>query len=222
MNSKSKTNHSGFLIAIEGIDGSGKSTLSAKLYRDIISRGLSTFLTREPGNTDLGAKLRNILQSDVKPSCSKTEFLLFAADRAEHFSKIVIPKLANGAVVISDRMADSSLAYQGFGRGLDIEMIKTINQWAMESTQPDLVVYIDTPIELAQQRLVSSRKHLTNFELEEKMFWQRVQNGFNEIFKNRDDVIKVDGSLSHSVNSALILEKVLEMHKPLKEKNVAL
>src|SRR5438067_1616217 len=109
----------GMLITIEGIDGSGKSTLAKNLYQHLIANDVDALLTREPGATPLGKALRTILQEKNVAVCDQAEYLLFAADRAQHFKDTIIPALAKGTVVISDRMADSSLVYQGYGRGLN-------------------------------------------------------------------------------------------------------
>src|SRR3990172_1551765 len=122
----------GLLITLEGIDGSGKSTLANAIVTALTTLGKHVVLTKEPGGTALRTELRAILQTQKNPVCDKAEFLLFAADRSQHFKELIVPALEQGQIVISDRMADSSLAYQGFGRGLDKEMISSINRWAMQ------------------------------------------------------------------------------------------
>ncbi|MCK4499945.1 dTMP kinase [Candidatus Babeliales bacterium] len=182
-----KKRHKGFLVAIEGIDGSGKSTLSARIYRDLTTQGLPIYLTREPGDTFLGQKLRAVLHQTQKQPCSHAEFLMFAADRAEHFHEVVIPQLKKGNIVISDRLADSSLAYQGFGRGLDLNMLKSINTWAMRGIEPDLVIFLDIDEDTALKRITGTRRTLTSFELEHVQFWKKVRKGFKTILEEKKD-----------------------------------
>ncbi len=194
----------GILIAIEGIDGSGKSTLAASLAHSLANENLSTLLTKEPGGTSLGNQLRAILQNQSVPLDPKAEFLLFAADRAQHFKEIVIPNLHAKKIIISDRMADSSLVYQGYGRGLDIAMIKTVNAWAMGNIEPDLVIYLKIDSEHALQRLQQRKEGLSTFEQDRINFTQKLIAGYAAIFKERSNVISLDGSLplDKNVNQA--------------------
>lgn len=138
-----KKQNNGLLIAVEGIDGSGKSTLAHHLFTWLSKQCTTTVIkTREPGGSPLGAHLRTIIQESNISLSHKAEFLLFAADRAQHFQEIIIPHLNQGHVVISDRLADSSVVYQGYGRGLDIAMIKSINSWAMNNRTADLTLFV--------------------------------------------------------------------------------
>lgn len=185
----------GILVAIEGIDGSGKSTLAKNLYALLTQQGCSTVLTKEPGGTQLGKQLRTILQEKNVPVCQKAEYLLFATDRAQHFEELIIPALQNKKIVISDRMADSSLAYQGFGRGLDLNMISTINAWAMQNIKPNITFYVEISVETAIERIIARNEKLTSFEKENREFMERIINGFSAIFKKRTDVVYLDGTL---------------------------
>lgn len=185
-----KTLTQGMLIAIEGIDGSGKSLLCQNLYKKLQPL-LPVILTKEPGGSELGSIIRQLLQHQPIAIDSKAEFLLFAADRAQHFSTTIIPALQEKKVIISDRMADSSLAYQGYGRSLGTDMINTINQWAMQGITPDITIYVRVDIHTAIERLNTHRTTLTAFEKIE--FLTKVLAGFEEIFHNRKDVLIVDG-----------------------------
>jgi dTMP kinase len=184
----------GKLITIEGIDGSGKSTLARNLAARLEERSFKVRLTKEPSSTNLGQKLRAILQNQQPPLCSKAEYLLFAADRAQHFYEIVLPSLAQGDIVISDRMADSSLAYQGYGRGLDKDMITTINSWTMESRAPDYVLYLKISTQNAFNRIHIRGESLSTFEKEKADFQTRLREGFDEIFSKRNNVIVLDAT----------------------------
>lgn len=186
----------GILISVEGIDGCGKTTLAKNLKQNFEEQNKNTLLTQEPGGTKLGQKLRQILHEEKKMTSDLPEYLLFAADRAQHFEQIIIPALQQNKVIISDRMADSSLAYQGYGRGLDTEMIKKVNSWAMQNIEPNIIIYVKIDTQTAFDRIKKRNEKLTSFEQEKKEFWQKVLNGYEEIFKNKDNVITVDGTLS--------------------------
>lgn len=199
---------SGMLISVEGIDGSGKSTLVHHLAKQLQTYGCSVITTKEPGGSSLGKLLRNILQHQPVSLMSRAEYLLFAADRAQHMDEVIKPALKAGSIVISDRMADSSLAYQGYGRGEDLAMIHLINTWAMQEYKPDLTFYMKVEPEEAIRRL-RTRKVLTAFEKEQTGFVERLITGFNEIFHNRDNVITLDGTLppleiAHIATNAVI------------------
>jgi len=183
----------GMLITIEGIDGSGKSTLAKNLSCCLTTKQLPTILTKEPGGTPLGEQLRAIVQKQKVALQPKAEYLLFAADRAQHFTDIIVPHLKKNVLIISDRMADSSLAYQGYGRGLTIEMIQIINAWIMLNIQPDLVMYVKIPIITALKR-IKKRQTLTAFEQEQLSFIQQVSDGFDALYKDKTNVIIIDGT----------------------------
>jgi len=186
----------GILIAIEGIDGSGKSTLAHNIFDQLKQENLPVILTKEPGGSPLGKQLREILQTQTIPLSSKAEYLLFAADRAEHFQKIILPHLHANTIIISDRLNDSSLVYQGYGRGLDISMIRSINTWVMKGIRSDIVFYLKLSPQIAQERLLARKEELTTFEQEHVSFTKKLVEGFDEIFKNRKDVILLDGTKS--------------------------
>ncbi len=185
----------GMLITLEGIDGSGKSTVARALYTELSTR-YEVVLTKEPGSTELGKQLRSLLQGRTYHLFPTAEFLLFAADRAQHREEIVFPALRDGKIVISDRMADSSRAYQGFGRGLDDTEIVRINEWAMAQMQPDLTLYLKIDYRTAQQRLQQRHEVATVFEKEKAAFFQRVIAGFEQIFSERNNVITIDAHRS--------------------------
>lgn len=185
----------GFLITLEGIDGCGKSTLAASLNKILTDEGHDVLLTKEPGGTKFGMGLRSILAEQKEKLTPKTEFLLFASDRAAHI-EYIRPYLERGFIVISDRMADSSLAYQGFGRGLDLGMIDAINKWAMGGISPDLTFYLRVDLETALHRIAVRRETLSAFEKEEKNFLLNVIDGYEKIFSSRSNVIILDGKKS--------------------------
>ncbi|MEA3185804.1 MAG: dTMP kinase [Ilumatobacteraceae bacterium] len=162
----------GCYIALEGAEGTGKSTHAARLATNI-----GAVLTRETGGTDIGVRIRTILHDTALTHLShRAEALLIAADRAQHIDEIVAPALAAGRHVVSDRSVYSTLAYQGYGRRLPIDNITQINEWALDSWWPDLVVLIDTPPEVLERRMRG--RQLDRFEREDDGFHTRVRDGF--------------------------------------------
>ena len=165
----------GRYIALEGAEGTGKSTHAARL-----AVHLGALLTRETGGTDIGARIRAILHDTSLTHLShRAEALLIAADRAQHIDEVVGPALAVGRHVVSDRSVYSTLAYQGYGRCLPIDEIRWLNEWAMDSRWPDLVVLIDTPPDVLERRMRG--RQLDRFEREDDDFHTRVRQGFRSM-----------------------------------------
>lgn len=182
----------GMLIALEGIDGSGKSTLARALAEKFREAGYEVVLTKEPGGSNAGKALREVLQHT--PLVAKAEFLLFSADRAQHVQEVIKPALQRGALVISDRMLDSTYAYQGYGRGLDMTMLRTVTEWVMEGIKPQMVLYCALESTQAQDRIMLRSEQLTTFEQEKKEFFDRVAHGFDTLLRGRSDVHILDAS----------------------------
>ncbi|MFA6527644.1 MAG: dTMP kinase [Candidatus Babeliales bacterium] len=190
----------GFYIAIEGIDGSGKSALIKHLAA-LIQSGVTTeiVVTKEPGGTELGKTLRGLVHDNKAIICDEAEFLLFAADRAQHIRSVVAPDLKQGKIVISDRSFISSIAYQGFGRGLDCGVITTINDWAINGVTPDIIFYLEIDPALALGRIEKRNEAKTSFEREQADFWARVIEGFNYCCAKYPQVIKLDASAPEEI-----------------------
>ncbi len=188
-----KTNS--FLITFEGIDGCGKSTLARSLYL-LIKEDYNALLTQQPGGTSLGLKIRQLLNNRTQEYSPIAEYLLFAADRAQHIAEVIQPALKKGTIVLCDRFTDSSLAYQGYGRGLPKEIIKEINTWTTGETEPDIVFYLRVPYQESRRRQKIRNETLTDFEKEEEGYFQRVIAGFEEMFAQRPHTIILDGLLS--------------------------
>lgn len=169
---------SGVFIALEGGEGGGKSTQSALLVQWLESLGHTVVLTREPGGTAVGAQLRAIVlgheTGDLSP---RTEALLYAADKAEHVDSVVLPALAAGHVVITDRYVDSTLAYQGAGRALPVEEIEHVARWATRSLRPHLTVLLDVDPEVGLTRFEGADR----IEAEPLEFHRRVRQGFLDL-----------------------------------------
>lgn len=165
----------GKFITFEGIDGAGKSTHLDWLANRLRAQGHGVVVTREPGGTPLGEKLREILLS--QPMHLETEALLMFAARREHLDKVIRPTLDMGKWVVSDRFGDASFAYQGGGRGLGEDKLLTLEQWVQEGLQPDLTLLFDVPVEVSRQRLANNAT-LDRFEQERQDFFQRVRESY--------------------------------------------
>ena len=184
----------GLLCAIEGIDGAGKTTLLQNLEQKFASTKIRTIFTKEPGATQLGKYLRKLLNERTITIGTQAEFLLFAADRAEHFEKDIVPHLQQGCLIISDRMADSSVAYQGYLKGLDISMINAVNAWCMQNIIPDITIYLRITPDKAKERILQSRGFATAFEQEYIDRLQILFDGFEKIFEHKPNAIIIDAT----------------------------
>ena len=183
----------GFLICVEGIDGSGKSLFAKALNQELINHGHATLLTREPGGTQLGERIRELLFDKQTPPCPKAEYLLFAASRAQHFQHLIAPALAEGKIVISDRMADSSLVYQGYVRGLSLDLIRSVNSWAMNDVKPTIIFYLKVDARTAFNRI--SQRAIERCDFEDNLIpLEKAINGFNTIFAGNKTVITLDAT----------------------------
>lgn len=165
----------GKFITLEGVDGAGKSTHLTWLAQHLRERGRTVLVTREPGGTPLGEKLRDILLN--QPMHLETEALLMFAARREHLDKVIQPALAQGNWVISDRFTDASFAYQGGGRGLSEEKLQELERWVQGDLQPDLTLLFDVPVEVSRRRLANNAT-LDRFEQEQQEFFQRVRDSY--------------------------------------------
>ncbi|EZP25191.1 dTMP kinase [Microbacterium oleivorans] len=169
---------SGLWITLEGGDGSGKTTQAALLEHWLREQGRSVVRTREPGGTEVGVLIRDIVlhhRGDIAP---RAEALLYAADRAHHVETLVRPALARGDVIIQDRYLDSSVAYQGAGRVLDGVEIRDLSLWAAEGALPDVTVLLDVDPATARQRLDAADKPFDRLEAEKSAFHERVRTAF--------------------------------------------
>jgi dTMP kinase len=160
-------------ISLEGIDGAGKSSHVQWLAERIRNAGHELMLTREPGGTPLGERLRELLLNESMDP--RSEVLLAFAARQAHLSQLIRPALARGAWVLSDRFTDSTYAYQGGGRGVDLAQIRALEEWVQQGLQPDLVLYFDVPIEIGMARRQTASATLDRFEQEQAEFFERVR-----------------------------------------------
>ena len=171
----------GRYIAFEGVEGCGKSTHVKRL-----AAHLDALVTREPGGTVIGTTLREIMANTANTHLSaRAEALLMAADRAQHLHELVVPTLESGRHVVSDRSVYSSLAYQGYGRQLDLTQLRQFNDFAINSRWPDLVVYLR--VDLAAVRARLQKRDTDRFEREDDAFFRRVMYGFDELAQREPD-----------------------------------
>lgn len=202
----------GYLIALEGIDGCGKTTLTKALAQLLTEKEVSVVTTREPGQTALGAKIRTIIQERSIAICSQAEYLLFAANRAQHFTEFVLPQLAAGNVVLCDRLFDSSLVYQGYARGLDVEMLTTVNRWVtFGRSQPDLVIYVRVEPQVAAERIKKRGAPITAYERESDVFINKLFQGYETLVAPRPNVLVVDGSMAPEELAVTTVNQVYEL-----------
>ncbi len=200
---------SGLFITMEGGDGSGKSTQIQLLRAWCEETGRDTVVTREPGGTDLGVELREIILHSTGFISPRAEALLYAADRAHHIATVVAPALEAGAVVIQDRYLDSSVAYQGAGRVLDPTEIRDLSLWATESLLPDVTFVLDLPAEMAKQRQDQSERTFDRLEAEALDFHERVRSGYLAMAQEFPDrVVVLDATKSIDSVHQLIVQKV--------------
>jgi dTMP kinase len=162
-------------ITFEGIDGAGKSSHIEALAQWLRARGCEVLLTREPGGTALAERLRELLLHE--PMDPLTESLLVFAARRDHLRQCIEPALARGATVLCDRFTDATFAYQGGGRGFDLDVLSRLENWVQEGRQPDLTLWFDLPPEIAAQRRAAARA-ADRFEREDEIFFTRVREGY--------------------------------------------
>ncbi len=218
----------GLFITIEGPDGAGKST-QVKLLADYLRKlGLEVILTREPGGTDLAEKIRELMLAPTGETVAPmTEVLLYAASRAQHVEGLIKPALARGAVVISDRFVDSSVAYQGFGRGLGVDEVWQINQWALGGLLPSLTIILDLELFIGRQRTAERDQKQAGgpdrLEQENLEFHQKVRDGFLSLAKQdpkRIHVVPAAGSVEQVFQSILLLVNPLLAQRKMDQQRV--
>ncbi len=179
----------GVFITIEGPDGSGKTLQAARLHALARERGVPCILTREPGGTWAGERIREILlgaSSTNERISPRADALLFSAGRAQLIAEVVLPALERGEVVIDARHADSTLAYQGFGRGLDVEELRAVQRFATDGVVPDLTILLDLPVELGLARKVATEEN--RFEVGfDVAFHERVRAGYLVLAANEPE-----------------------------------
>ncbi len=204
-------------ITFEGGDGVGKTTQIQALEKYFIQANHSCLVTKEPGGTPLGAVIRKALlgpaDHDIAPS---TELFLYLADRAQHVEEVIMPAIKAGRIVLCDRFTDSTLAYQGYGRGIDLDWLRRLNKMASGTTIPDLTFLLDCPVELGLARTAHRQAQLAGvsprpdrFEREQIEFHERVRAGFLELAENEPSRFRIiDGRKSADEIAAVIRRTV--------------
>ena len=198
---------SGRFITFEGIDGSGKSTQLRLLAAHLRTRGSDVITTREPGGTELGRQLREAFLETHEKVAPMAELLAFAADRAQHVEYLIKPALADGKIVISDRYADATFAYQGAGRGFPADKVNQVIELATGGLKPDLTIFFDIPVEMAINRMsdrAESEAKANRMDAEAAEFYHRVRDAYLEIAAaepKRFIVVDASGSVDEIQNN---------------------
>ncbi len=204
-----------FLVSIEGFDGVGKTTQAKLLHNNLTKLSIKSLIVREPGGTTLAEKIREELNQNSSLT-NTTELLLFEVARSDLVENVIMPNLSDGIIVVTDRYIDSTLAYQGFGRGLNLSKVKQLNNISSLGLLPEITFLLDMNVEDALRRATNrnedpEEKQITKFEKETVEFHQRVRNGFLEIAKNnKERIIILDSTLGVEELSKIIIEKVIE------------
>ena len=198
----------GLFITFEGADGSGKTTQLNNVKAFLEQKGFDVVVTREPGALEIGQKIRNILLHHDGIVADRCEMFLFLADRAQHVETFIKPAIEEGKIVLCDRHVDSTIAYQGYGRGQDIQLLKDLNKMAVNGLTPDLTLVFDVSTEVAQERVGSEKDRMESAGIE---FHRKVRNGYLELQKQECDRIKL-------VNANNSIEKVFEDTKEIVSK----
>lgn len=178
----------GLFITFEGADGCGKTTQLKLLAEYLTNKGYKVIMTREPGAKGLGEKVREILLNYDGEVSDRCESFLFLADRAQHIDMIINPAIAKGKIVLCDRHTDSSVAYQGYGRGLSIERINMLNNLAVNGRYPNMTLVFDIDVETSMERVGDEKDRMESAGME---FFNRVRNGYLEIAKQEPERVKV-------------------------------
>ena len=194
------SNNTGRFITFEGGEGVGKSTNIQFVSEWLQQQGIRTLITREPGGTEIAEKIRNdLLKAHHNEDMSDlAELLLVFAARAQHLEKVIRPALASGTWVLCDRFTDSTIAYQGYGRGLSKEVIASLKQLVQQGMEPDCTFLLEAPLELgmsrARGRAANAGEQVDRFETEKLEFFQRVQQGFTELAEQQPRFRRIDAS----------------------------
>ena len=198
----------GFFITFEGVEGAGKTMQSQRLAEELEAAGYTVLFTHEPGGTRISEGIREIvLNREYREIAPTTELLLFAASRAQLVSERIVPALNDGHIVISDRFVDSTVAYQGYARGFERELIAYLNRVATYGLAPDLTIVLDLPVEVGLKRKIrQDREAMNRLDLEAVEFHQRHREGFLAIARQEPDRVKV-------VNAEMSPERVYQAVK---------
>lgn len=206
--------HKGLFITFEGNDGSGKTTISKKVYEALLEKGYPVIYTREPGGIEIAEQIRTIILDPKNTAMdARCEALLYAASRRQHLTEKILPALAQGKIVLCDRFIDSSLAYQGIGRGIGMDEVFKINEFAIENHMPDATIFLTVSPQTGLQR-VNARGNLDRMDKEAADFHQRVAAGYEQVrkmFANR--MVEIDAEADMETVYQETLKKCEELIK---------
>lgn len=205
----------GIFITFEGIDGCGKSTQIVLLQKNLEEHGYPIVLTREPGGTEISEKIRSLILGVENTSMStKCELLLYLAARAQHVDETIIPELLKDKIVLSDRYEEATYAYQGSGRGVNLDMLMSLNNFATSNVTPDLTFIIDISIEESEARWKKSGKIRDRLEMNNRSFFKRVRKGYQDrAAMHPERIALLDGRYNIAELEKQILDKSLEVIK---------
>jgi dTMP kinase len=209
----------GLFITLEGGEGSGKTTQALRLSQSLTAKGYDVLLTREPGGTVIAEQLRNILlrTDSAEPLAPETEALLILAARRQHVDHVIRPALERGTIVVCDRFSDSTFAYQGYGRGLDLKILRRMDDWATGHLSPHLTLLFDLPVATGLRRRRGTSSAGNRLDRETRAFHTRVHAGFHALAKREPRrIVVVDARPSPDVVTAqmetLVLAKLRRSH----------
>lgn len=210
--------YTGVFITLEGTEGAGKSTNLTFINQWLVNNNIATITTREPGGTNIGEAIRNVLlDTNNKEMNAETELMLMFSARNQHVQEKIIPALKKGQWVISDRFTDSSYAYQGAARGIEYQRIEELEKWVLQDFKPDMTFVFDLSVEEGMQRLKSRGNKKDRFEREEIVFFEKVRNSYLNRAKqlpNKYTIIDASKSLSIVQNQIEgVLNKLITEYK---------
>lgn len=201
----------GKFISLEGGDGSGKTTILKEVSKELKKKNIDFIITREPGGVDISEQIRKIVLGRKNKNLDmKTEALLFAAARRQHLVEKIIPALNSGKMVIVDRFIYSSIVYQGYARGIGIDKVRSINEFAIDDYYPDKNIYIDVAPEIALKRINSTRE-INRLDLEKIEFHKKVREGYLKLVEKENNFVLIDGKKTIKEVVKAVLGEIYEL-----------